>query len=161
MPQAVAAEAAERGGDCLVLGARSMAEGLAAGPDLESQPQEGYRSSGGGSPGDSALEPGLEPQVVSERRPRQMDRFVGGCATAAGTYHCRDFAWEEVRRDVEGALGAQLASLPLPAGSGRFCTKYNRCPRSSIYVDCALLLAGLCYVLSAKAALDSTYNLLP
>ena len=123
-PPPVTAEAAERGADCLVLGRRPMAEGLAAGPDLESQPQDGYRSSGGGSPGDSALEPGLEPQAVSDRWPRQMDRFVGGRATAASAYHCRDFAWEEVRRDVEGALDAQLAALPPAAGSGRSCIKH-------------------------------------
>ena len=122
-PQAVAAEAAECGTDCLVLGPRPMAESLAARPDLKLQLQEGC-SSVGASVSGSMSEPGLVPQLGPERRPPQMDRFVGSRIGAAGAYHCRDFAWEEVRRDVEGALDAQLAGLLAAAGSGRSCTKY-------------------------------------
>lgn len=106
-----------------MLGPRPMAESLAASPDPQLQPQEGYRNSGGGPAAGSVLEPGLQPQLGPDRRPPQMDRFVGGRVAAAGAYHCRDFAWEEVRRDVEGALDAQLTVLPPAAGSGRFCTK--------------------------------------
>ena len=68
---------------------------------------------------------GLEPvHLGSDPRSPQMDRFVGSRANAAGAYHCRDFAWEDVRRDVEEALDAQLATLPPAAGSGRSWTKY-------------------------------------
>ncbi|KAK9841962.1 hypothetical protein WJX81_001465 [Elliptochloris bilobata] len=67
-----------------------------------------------------------------------MERFVGGRAPAASEYHCRDFEWEEVRRDAEAALEAELAvlrsdspgsdkvelanrhqALPLASGTGR------------------------------------------
>ena len=138
-PQAVAAEAAERGSGCLVLGPHPLAEGLAASPDLGLQPQEGHRSSGGGSAAGSAPAQGPEPQLGPDRRVPQMDRFVGGRAAAAGAYHCRDFAWEEVRRDVEGALDAQLAALPPAAGSGRPCTK---CIGSGILPCCLCRYAG-------------------
>lgn len=55
---------------------------------------------------------GVDTNPVPQEHPRQMDRWVGGRAPAAGEYHSRDFEWEEVRRDAEAALAAEQALLP-------------------------------------------------
>ena len=121
-PPAAAADAAERGSPRMVLERRSAAERPAACPDPDPGPQEGCWSAGGGSAPGPVSESGLTPQLGSGHRPPQMDRFVGSRAAAAGAYHCRDFAWEEVRRDVEEALDARGTPPPSVAGSGGSCT---------------------------------------
>ena len=153
-PPAVAAAAhvAEPGSQCMVLGPRPTADCSAACPGQESEPQKGYGGPGGG-PGSGT---GLDFQLGSKLRAPQIDRFVGSRAAAAGAYHCRDFAWEEVRRDVEEALDAQLAGLPPAAGSGRSCTMHIITGKYRIPVASVVLMGIILLYAIAKVDWDST-----